>query len=346
MKDWVSKNIRNLLPIVFSLLILVAILYFFGIRPNQQLNDAKGALQPKEFIELKNGIRAGLGQALGGAILLIGLFFTWRNIRATEKNLVISQENIRATQDIAARNVTIALEGQITGRFTNAIELLSNHTSVSARLGAIYALERIARDSEKDHWTIMEILTAYIRDNVSWDGDEIDVPETVEEVLTAIERPLTDIQACLDVLARRARHWETKDQVLDLIRVNLRRYQVIDGHFENAYLTHSRLDWSSLNGAHLEGALLFNSHFEKAFLVGANLEGADLEEVHFEGARLIDANFKNSKLTGTHFDNAQLLDAHFEGVDMSTATGLTQEQINLAIVDEQTRLPNGIIMRK
>jgi hypothetical protein len=31
------------------------------------------------------------------------------------------------------------------------------------RLGGIYALERIAKDSEADHWPIMEILTAYVR---------------------------------------------------------------------------------------------------------------------------------------------------------------------------------------
>jgi uncharacterized protein YjbI with pentapeptide repeats len=32
------------------------------------------------------------------------------------------------------------------------------------RLGGIYALERIARDSEYDHWPVMEILTAFVRE--------------------------------------------------------------------------------------------------------------------------------------------------------------------------------------
>ena len=35
---------------------------------------------------------------------------------------------------------------------------------MAIRLGGIYALERIARDSEKDHGPIMEVLTAYVRE--------------------------------------------------------------------------------------------------------------------------------------------------------------------------------------
>ncbi|MEL7000341.1 MAG: hypothetical protein AAFP68_18960, partial [Pseudomonadota bacterium] len=37
--------------------------------------------------------------------------------------------------------------------------------NLEVRLGAIYALERIAQDSERDHITVMETLCAYIREN-------------------------------------------------------------------------------------------------------------------------------------------------------------------------------------
>jgi len=33
------------------------------------------------------------------------------------------------------------------------------------RLGGIYALERIAQESEKDYWPIMEVLTTYVREH-------------------------------------------------------------------------------------------------------------------------------------------------------------------------------------
>jgi hypothetical protein len=82
---------------------------------------------------------------LGGALVAYGLFLTNRRIRVTE-------------------------DGQVTERFTKAIEQLGSckadgEPNFDVRLGGIFSLERIARDSEKDHWTVMEVLSAYVREN-------------------------------------------------------------------------------------------------------------------------------------------------------------------------------------
>lgn len=61
------------------------------------------------------------------------------------------------------RQVQVGREGQITERFTRAIEHLGKDKSLDERLGGIYALERIARDSPVDRRTITEVLTAYVR---------------------------------------------------------------------------------------------------------------------------------------------------------------------------------------
>jgi hypothetical protein len=37
--------------------------------------------------------------------------------------------------------------------------------NLEVRIGSIYALERIARDSDRDHIQIMEIVCAYVRKN-------------------------------------------------------------------------------------------------------------------------------------------------------------------------------------
>lgn len=58
-------------------------------------------------------------------------------------------------------------QGHITDRFTAAVEQLGSN-NMAVRLGAIYALERISRDSRRGHWTIMETLTAYVREHVPW----------------------------------------------------------------------------------------------------------------------------------------------------------------------------------
>ena len=51
----------------------------------------------------------------------------------------------------------------MTDRYSAAIEHLGSE-NLAVRIGAIYALERIARDSRRDHPAIMDVLTAFIRE--------------------------------------------------------------------------------------------------------------------------------------------------------------------------------------
>src|SRR5215212_9499357 len=104
-------------------------------------------IAPQSSAQKKDLVQA-LGLITAGVAGAVGIFFTWRGQRLTQKGL---QETLRTTR-----------EGQITDRFTRAIDQLGSK-ELEVRLGGIYALERIASDSERDHWTIMEILTTYVR---------------------------------------------------------------------------------------------------------------------------------------------------------------------------------------
>ncbi|GHG63087.1 hypothetical protein GCM10018779_32330 [Streptomyces griseocarneus] len=55
-------------------------------------------------------------------------------------------------------------EGQVTDRYTKAISQIASDKPVE-QLGGIYALERIMRDSAKDHVTIVEVLAAFVREH-------------------------------------------------------------------------------------------------------------------------------------------------------------------------------------
>jgi hypothetical protein len=93
-----------------------------------------------------------LAQILGGTALLSGLYFTWRSLQVNR-------------------------EGQITDRFTRAIDQLGKtddkgNKRLEIRIGGIYALGRIAKESKEDYWPIMEILTAYVRQNAHWPEEE------------------------------------------------------------------------------------------------------------------------------------------------------------------------------
>jgi hypothetical protein len=130
---------RPLLPGLGALLLLLLVIWkvpqWLVSRWESQISEAK------EIAKLENDAPTMVVQAVGGVALLIGLYFTAKTLRITQ-------------------------EGQITDRYTKAIAQLgeAGPDKLAIRLGGIYALERIARDSERDHWPIMEILTAYVRE--------------------------------------------------------------------------------------------------------------------------------------------------------------------------------------
>src|SRR5919202_1789427 len=55
-------------------------------------------------------------------------------------------------------------------RFGQAVEQLASERAdgsrrTETRLGGIYALERLAAESDEQYWPVMEVLTAYVREN-------------------------------------------------------------------------------------------------------------------------------------------------------------------------------------
>ncbi|MCH8090542.1 MAG: pentapeptide repeat-containing protein, partial [Chloroflexi bacterium] len=256
---------------------------------------------------LEDQFRRTLSQIIAGVVILLGVYVAWRRASAVEKTVEVSRE------------------GQITERFTKAIELLgSDNTAIC--LGGIYALERIAKDSPKnDHRQVMEVLTAYVRENAGWDE-----ARAAEEDPNKEHRPLITIQAILTVLGRRDRGHEDEDFHLDLSDTDLRGADLRQTHLEGARLNEAHLQRANLNEAHLEGAELFGAYLKGAVLFGAHLEEASLKDAHLQGADFADA----------HLEGASLKDARLEGTDLRGASGLTKEQIESALTDEKTRLPD------
>lgn len=255
--------------------------------------------QERRF-ELESEARKTLAQVAGGAAFLVGLYFTAETLR-------IGQETLRVNQ-----------EGQITERFTKAVEQLSNK-DLHVRLGGVYALERIARDSERDRLPITEVLTAYVRDRAP-------IPKEAKDkskARTVDQGPLApEIQAILKVLARR-----TWDASLDLHETNLGFADLSGANLRQANLYKARLHGSTLEEANLRGANL-----GLASLVGAKLQDADLQHADLRGADLSFANLLGTKLKGADLRQTQLAYSLF----------LTQDQINHTLTDQLTRCPIGM----
>jgi len=157
--------------------------------------------------------------------------------------------------------------------------------NLEVRLGAIYALERIAQDSERDHWPIMEVLCSYIRnpqncgvaivrpDKVFPSSIPIPPSSAYLEWLASIREPRVDIQAAVSVLARRApirvRHEQARGAHLDFRGANLQRAGFAGGSFEDAMFYEAHLDSASFMNADLRRASFALAHLERAMLNGS-----------------------------------------------------------------------------
>ena len=187
-----------------------------------------------------------------------------------------------------ARNFSLARQGQVIDRYTKAIEQLGSDKGLDVQIGGIYALERIARDSPRDHPTIMEVLAAFIRDHSSeqWPPAEPGAEGTPERLI----RP--DVQAAVRVVARRDAQtsrsclWTSLATAFTRATLTVKAGEELhlrrasDGaRPQRADLTGAHLDGAHLDGAHLDGAHLDGAHLTLADLTGARWrEGAQVPE--------------------------------------------------------------------
>ena len=250
-------------------------------------------------------------------------------------------------------------ERQLTERFMRAVDQIG-HPALDVRLGGIYSLERLARESPEHHGPIIEILAAFVREHAPWPVRNGSVRR----------RPSTDVQAALTILGRRELAQDTGAPI-SLAFTALAGATLTGAHLERALLSGSNLEGADLFKAHLsaadlEGAnlrnaglllaslndtVLWGANVEGARLYGATLEGAALKGANLRGAGLTGANLKDSGLHSADLSGADLTGANLEGAGLEGANleGTNMQGSNLrgavllnAIYDDATVWPNGL----
>jgi hypothetical protein len=258
------------IPVLYYLPMWQADTYFRVVR-----NGGRVMLQlDKDYFDVENESRKTLAQIVLGVFGLVAVYLTWVRTRAQDIQARVAQAQGR-----------LAEQGHFTDRFTKAIEQLGavhddGRPKIEVRLGAIYALERLARDSEKDHQTIVEILCAYVRENAKMTG----MPQLAQD-----PPPLRmDVQAALTVIGRRERGEQREKgsgdkRLLDFRDTDLRRANLDSAHLEGANFVRANLEGAFLGDAHLEGAILSRANLDRANLGGTRLERASLVQCSLVG---------------------------------------------------------------
>jgi uncharacterized protein YjbI with pentapeptide repeats len=317
-----------------------------------------------QLLQVENGTRATLAWIFAAVGLLLATAIIWRRFE-------------------------ISRELKTHERFARAVEQLASERGdgsprTAMRLGGIYALERLALESDAEYWPVMQVLSAYVRENASWDPERAQASGPL--------RPPADVQAVLAVLGRRrVLPGAVHQRMLDLRETDLRGANLSGAHFEGVSLQGAHLGQADLTGAvltrsnlrdahlaaatmsasdlegaavarvNLEGARLNGANLKGADLSGANLRGADLWQANLSAAKLKDADLRGADLSQAYLDGAilwradlqgavmtgaRLHETHLEKANLARASGLTWEQGEDAYTDENTVLPEYLLPRE
>lgn len=290
---------------------------------------------------------------------------------------------------IADRQRHVAQEQLYMGLLTKAIEQLGatrdetleegavrTVANREVRLGAIYALEKLACDYMALHWQIMEVLCAYVRTNA---GDPAPCSPEIRAIYAKRPRerskgehatlkaraaglkPSVDVQAALTVMGRRSEQQKAHEQRSRHL-TRQRRLDLSRCHLAGADLALLDFDGAIFTGSCLEAAILFRASFRDALLDEAHLQGAKLESAllddvlmfdsHLQGARLGGASLRFAHAGDSHFEGAHLAEAdlegarlhgaHLHGAALRQATGLNDNDLSRAHGDCRTVIPEGL----
>jgi hypothetical protein len=322
------RRFRIIFTAILMALAASALVWLVLMLPRYLLDSRGVSLTLKDRLDIEAGIRSTLVQILGGAVVVLGLYFTARGFHLTR-------------------------EGHITDRYAKAIEHLGS-SNADVRIGGIYSLARLARDSQVDGQMIIEVLTSFVREHTRT-GHRKPSDAKVE----------ADVQAAISVLATRP-DVDREHNRLDFYHSGLNDADFRNGDFRKAMFDYSRLDGASFSGARLDGADLSfctargaaftrstarGAHFVNAKYVNGWFLAADLTDCDFYGCDLSGSDFGRryaeegnpplppAALTNARFTKAKLRGTNLRGIDLRTVRGLTPEQLKEAITDDNTLMP-------
>ena len=244
-------------------------------------------------------------------------FIIWRAIVAhrqaetAQQDLITDRinkavENLGATRAIRKHELVSTNGTELSPEGTYEIEEITQ-PNLEVRIGGILALERVAQDSPRDHIQIMEILTAYVRQNTPAQR-RVTLPKNSDV------RPLSiDIQTTLTVLGRRSERGKeierNKQFRLDLRKTSLTKADFEHGDYSAANFTDCHLDAASFRNAKLNGTQFQRCIFNYTDFINAEMQGTNLDFAQLNNpCRLVpftEENIGPISLSGTDLSRAK-----------------------------------------
>jgi hypothetical protein len=243
--------------------------------------------------------------------------------------LLLAFRRQRSTEISALNTIKDTRERRVTELYTTAAAQLGSDTA-PVRLAGLYALERLAQNDPAQRQIVVNVICAYLQMPCRPPGEGSVEPSANSrssgEQLHECEKRAQEHRVRTAAQGILRRHlWKTAAE-------QLRWKASVD------------LSWACLVQARLTVVSLFGADLSKADLTEARLDEADLTRANLTEAKLNQASLCRADLTGANLAGADLTGADLrfavlDGADLGSAMGLTQDQVDRAFGDAETRLP-------
>jgi hypothetical protein len=193
---------------------------------------------PKARADAEDNFRKTVGQALGGAAVLIGATAAYLEFRLQQQTLIdqfVAQEvsrRLQADGQLVANR--ISQEHSFSDQVGKGFEQLASG-KIMMRLGGVYVLEGVMNTQLQYNQPVLEGLCAFVRES------------TIEKVK---DRPPIDVQAALTAIGRR--QWGE----VNLAGANIPGADLFKANLKGANLSSVDLSAANLSGADLTNANL------------------------------------------------------------------------------------------
>jgi uncharacterized protein YjbI with pentapeptide repeats len=274
---------------------------------------------PKARADVEDNFRKTVGQALGGAAVLIG---------AAAAYMQFTQQQ-RAAHDLLISN-----------QIAKGFEQLGAD-KLATRFGGIYGLEGVMKTSEEYQQPVLDALCAFVRESTKSKTDKTASSSDIQAILSVIGRR-ANRAGYVNLTGAKIPYANLQDADFSgayLREVQLHGANMIGANLRDAYFLDAQLTNTHLSDAHLEGALLFNANMEDADLRRIPLVGG----VHNDGAHLNGAELVCARLVGAHLLGAHLDHARLDGADLTSAE-ISQDELDHAC-GADAKLPPDLTLK-
>lgn len=324
-------SVNLIVVLILVLVVFSTILWIIPILQVQKLsntpktrNEEQALSLEKDRLKLEDEARKTLAQIIGGGVVLLGLLFTF------------------GTYLISLDKQDLDREAQMTDRFSKAITHLGDEKQ-AIRIGGLYELERVAKDSPKDLATIRKVILTYLHDNYSIRNEAtestkfaVEKREQSNGLAISFYSSNTELQTLINIIQGLSNEDDRLDfSGLNLLDKSLTRGRYSLANFSGTNLSGSNIFASNFSHSNFKDAILnrvtsdLKEHIEikgsivmlvtpqevKPNFTGADLTRAMIIESNLSEAIFVEAKLRNADLTKSIFYKVNLSEAALDYVN-------------------------------